>query len=73
MENLFRKYEVKDVRTIEEFLTRYYKQDRYTGRGEAYAKELLNDYKESFAKEGFIIISRHDSSTGSTVSFFYKN
>ncbi len=67
--NLFSHCAVKDVSTIPEFLSRYYRADRYTGRGKEYAAALLNDFEDEFEEDGFVIISKHDSVTGSVVSF----
>lgn len=65
----FRKYQVKNCKTIEEFLEKYYKHERYQGRGEKYAESLLNNHKEVFLQEGVDWISHHDSVTGQVVSF----
>ncbi|MDX9863227.1 MAG: hypothetical protein RBT34_00325 [Anaerolineaceae bacterium] len=59
--------------SVADFLARYYKTDRYHGRGKEYAAILLASYEKDFAKDGFCFISRHDSKTGQVVSFFGKN
>lgn len=66
----FRQYAVTDVTTIEDFLTRYYKPERYTGRGEGYAASLLACYQQEFEAHGWEFISRHDSVTGRPVALF---
>jgi len=58
--------------SVEDFLERYYKPQRYHGRGAEYAAELLKDYKRKFEKNGFVFISHHDSVTGRVVSYFRK-
>ena len=68
LENL-KKYRVK-AKSVEDFLDKYYKPDRYTKRGIQYALSLLESYKESFIKNGYCLISHHDSVTGEIVSFF---
>ena len=56
--------------SVKDFLDRYYRADRYTGRGTEYADALVASHQQSFAKHGFTIISRHDSRTGEVVAFF---
>ena len=68
----FREYEVTDVNSVEEFLDKYYKRRRYTGRGEEYAAGLLKSYKGTMSRRGWIFISHHDSNTGEIVSFYQK-
>jgi hypothetical protein len=63
-------HQVRDCKTVEEFLNKYYKADRYTGRGEEYAKVLLDHYKEDFENRGYVIISQHDNVTGKVVALF---
>jgi hypothetical protein len=59
-----------DVSNITEFLSKYYKSDRYTGRGKEYAESLLNSYISDLKIDGYVIISRHESVTGEVVSFY---
>lgn len=68
--DLFRQYTVTDVATVAEFLRRYYKPDRYTGRGAEYAAVLLASHQADFDRDGFDIISHHDSVTGQVVAFY---
>lgn len=68
--NKFRRYQVHDCRDVAEFLARYYRPDRYTGRGKEYAAALLESYTQEYADRGFVFISRHDSVTGRIVSLF---
>jgi hypothetical protein len=63
-------YRVNDVDTVAEFLARYYKPERYTGRGEEYAAGLLASYQANYDRDGFTFISRHDSKTGEIVALF---
>lgn len=67
---LFQDRAVTDVRTVEEFLARYYKPDRYTGRGEEYAAILLASHQEHCNRQGYDFISHHDSVTGRVVAFY---
>lgn len=55
--------------SIEDFLSRYYKADRYTGRGEEYAATLKASYEREFQAHGYALISRHDSVTGQVVAY----
>lgn len=67
---LFLDCKVDDVKTPEEFLNKYYRPERYTGRGKEYAEYLLAHYKEDFETYGFVVISHFDSVTGKVVSLF---
>jgi len=63
-------HQVHDCTTVKEFLSKYYKADRYTGRGEEYADMLLKSYEQSLNENGYVIISQHDSVTGKVVALF---
>jgi hypothetical protein len=71
--DLFRKYAVDDVTTVTEFLDKYYKRSRYTDWGEEYAAVLLAHHQADFDRDGFDIISHHDSKTGETVAFYRRD
>jgi len=66
--DMFEKYAV-EAGSLEDFMMRYYKRDRYTGRGEEYAQTLLASYQEDMDKFGIAWISHHDSVTGEVVSY----
>jgi hypothetical protein len=68
MKNPFHDCRVK-ADGVADFLDRYYRQERYTGRGNDYAASLLACYKEEYRRNGYIFISRHDSVTGRVVSW----
>lgn len=59
-----------DAESVADFLTRYYKPDRYTGRGADYAACLLASKEEEVTTKGFALISHHDSITGNPVSYY---
>lgn len=63
-------YRVADVASVEDFLARYYRPERYTGRGEQYATGLLASYRRELNERGHVFISRHDSVTARVVSYF---
>jgi len=56
--------------SIKDFLARYYKPDRYTGRGEEYARILEASHQADFDRDGYDIISHYDSVTGQVVAYF---
>jgi len=56
--------------SVADFLDRYYKKDRYTGRGADYAAVLLASYTEQYEKEGFCYCSHHDSNTGEVAAWY---
>ena len=68
--DIFKSDKVTDVKTVTEFLDRYYRHDKYKGRGDEYATILLKHHEEDFKKFGVDWISKHDSLTGSVVSFY---
>ena len=68
---MFEDREVKCA-SVRDFLYRYYKPQRYIGRGQAYADYLLVAYKNQFNKYGHVFISHHDSVTGRVVAYFGK-
>lgn len=66
----FKKYQVTDVKSVEEFHNKYHKHDRYLGRGQDYAQCVINSSIEELKKYGFTIITHHDSNTGECVSYY---
>ena len=63
---------VRDCNTVEEFAHKYRKAERFTGRGEDYAKSILNTHYKELEQYGYTLISAHDSVTGCTVTFIAK-
>ncbi|MBU8901709.1 MAG: hypothetical protein KOO69_03130 [Victivallales bacterium] len=59
--------------SVQNFLDRYYKHDRYKGRGEEYSAHLLASYEREFAERGFCTISLHDNVIGKHISFYGKD
>lgn len=68
LEEKFRKYEAKDVKTVEELLTKYSK--TFNVRGQEYHDALLKSHTEDLEKYGFDFVNRHDSKTGENVAIF---
>ena len=71
---LFRQYQVQAT-SVEDFLDKYYKHDRYKGRngliwGNDYSNPILKTAINDFLEYGWCIISKHDSNTGRVVSFY---
>jgi len=62
---LFIKYKVNDVHTAKEFCEKYYKKERLP-------KNYIENSLADINKNGYVLISRHDSRTGETVSFYQK-
>lgn len=62
-----------EATSVIDFLEKYYKKDRYTGRGAEYAAALLASHEKDFREYGYDIISHHDSVTGEVVAFFGKD
>jgi hypothetical protein len=66
---LFKKYEVK-ANSIEEFLENYTRREKHSGRGKEYVECRIKSHKDDLEKYGYTIITRHDSVTGDTVSYY---
>ena len=56
--------------SVEDFCNRFYRMDRFAGRGEEYKAIVLASQREDLAKNGFCCISCHDSCTGLSVAWF---
>lgn len=69
----FKKCAITDCKTIEEFAHKYYKKERFIGRGAEYVKEVLKSHQEDLDVKGYTCISRHDNFTGEFISFIPKN
>jgi hypothetical protein len=63
-------YARQEADGVADFLERYYKPERYHGRGQKYADGLLASYEQMHRMTGYIHISKHDSVTGRVVSWF---
>jgi hypothetical protein len=61
-----KEYQVTDVSSVKEFLERYYKPDRYQECPDVILESKTQDIK----RDGYCIISRHDSMTGEVVAYF---
>lgn len=59
--------------SVEDFLSRYYKADRYTGRGEEYAAVLLDSCRADYEKFGVCWCSHFDSVNGQVCAFYGPN
>jgi len=59
-----------EAKSVADFLERYYRHDRYRGRGEDYAAVVLASHKKDFAEQGYTIISRYESITGQVIAYF---
>ena len=57
------------AKSVEDYLDRYYKKSRYTGRGKEYAQVLLTSYQEEFERRGFVCTSHHDNVTGELIAW----
>ena len=64
---------VVQAESVENFLDKYYKHDRFRGRGEEYANILLKSHQEEYDRRGFTFISQHESNTGRIVSFIKES
>jgi hypothetical protein len=65
---LYRQFQVKDVNSIEEFITRYYKntEDEFNN----YAR--LKAHSDFLSDHGFTILPGSQSITGTVVAYFLK-
>lgn len=72
MTDLFKEYQVNDVDSLEEFNLKYYKPERYKEQGIGYMQTVLSSQRKAIDKQGYTIISKHDSITGRVVAYFPK-
>jgi tRNA pseudouridine-54 N-methylase len=63
------KYRVNDVKSVYDFLHKYYKPSRLKERGEDHEKEVIAYHERQVIKNGYTIISHHESLTGKPVSY----
>lgn len=56
--------------SLDDFLERFYKHERYRGRGEDYAAAVRAQCEEELHREGFTFITRHSSVTGKTAAYY---
>lgn len=56
--------------SVEDYLDKHYKPDRFRGRGENYARALIASYEREFAKRGYCFTSHHDSVCGQTIIWY---
>ncbi len=68
--DLFREYQVNDVKTVEEFCNKYYKNKSFIDRGDEYVKCVIESNYKYLQKFGYTFITHHDSITGEIVSFY---
>ena len=57
------------AKSVKDYLNKYYKKSRYTGRGKDYAKILFASYQEEYAERGFVCTSHHDNVTGEFIAW----
>ncbi len=69
LKELFEKDAVSDCTSVEMFLDKYYKHERFRGQGKEYAELLISGRKQDLIDDGVCIISHFDSVTGNVVSF----
>lgn len=72
--DLFQNYIVKDCSSLDEFLEKYRRHDRYKGRngkdwGYNYSDLIFKSHFDELEKEGITTISPYESNTGKTVAF----
>lgn len=68
MIELFKKYEVKDVKTVEELLNKYSK--TFNSRSKEYHDAMLDSHTKDLEKSGYTFVNHHDSITGDHVAIF---
>ena len=64
-----KKYKV-EADSVEDFLKKYYKPERYTDRGKEYAQHLLQKYKKELNEQGYCFISAHDCVMGRAAAYY---
>ena len=67
--DLYKSYKVK-AKSLEDFLNRYYKSERFTERGNEYVQAVIASHKKDLNKYGYTIVSHHDNVTGKVVAYY---
>ena len=67
---MFKQFAVSGCQSVDEFALKYYKPERYSGRGDEYASICLNHLKEDVRLSGYCILSNFESITGDYVAFY---
>lgn len=60
---------IVEANSVEDYLDKYYKKDRYTGRGKQYASDLLKSYQDDYNTNGYVCTSHHDNITGELIAW----
>ena len=68
MIELFKKYEAKDVKTVEELLNKYSK--TFNHRTKEYHDAMLESHTKDLEKLGYTFVNHHDSITGDHIAIF---
>jgi hypothetical protein len=63
---------ITDCKDVEEFAYKYRKPDRFTGRGEDYAKCIMESHERDLKERGYTSISQHDNLTGKFITYVEK-
>jgi hypothetical protein len=57
--------------SVEDFVARYYKQERlFDQHFPGYTQRIIDGRKDDIARQGYAIISRHESNTGQVVAYY---
>lgn len=74
MVDLFSRFKACQVSaaSVDDFRQRYTRPERYAQRGPEYVSAVLESARADMARDGFTIISRHDSITGEVVAFYQE-
>jgi len=56
--------------SVEAYLDRHYKPDRFRGRGEEYAAALIASYEREYAERGYCYTSHHDAVCGQSIVWY---
>jgi hypothetical protein len=68
MMEVFKKYEAKDVKTVEELLNKYSK--TFNHRTKEYHDAMLESHTNDLERLGYTFVNYHDSTTGNHVAIF---
>jgi hypothetical protein len=55
------------IEPLDEWLTRHYRHDRLGGRGEEYEAIVRKSHRDNLDRDGYTLISHHESVTGEAV------
>lgn len=59
-----------EAESVEDYLNRHYRPERFRGRGEEYATRLIASYQRELEQYGYCLTSHHDTIYGRAIVWY---